>query len=319
MIFIIILACFVGVAFSAELTCKYQLLEHSNYIYICDPEKINPLLVTYENEPISVKGNHVASFSDANVTDITFDDPNELKFVPKKLFETFKNIRNIILIKVGLSILTTNAFTNCLNMEYITLKSNKFSVIPESFAESCVKLTSFQTGQNGIQTIHKDAFKGLINLNTLDMFGELIESLDPLTFVHTPNLKHVSMNRGKLKTLQPDLFATLSLVGLTFLYNQIETVPALKFKGVQELLYFGLSGNQINSIDPELLNSYPGNKSEFLYYFGENVCVNEYQLDGKTNPSIALQPCFDNWNNLHQPSTTFGPSNPRSHKRCKYV
>jgi Leucine-rich repeat (LRR) protein len=79
--------------------------------------------------------------------------------------------------------MTTQAFKNCLKLKNILITRNNFPVLPERFAETCSALTLLQITNNHITTIHKDALKGLINLNEIQFEKNKITMLDPLTFI----------------------------------------------------------------------------------------------------------------------------------------
>lgn len=326
MVFIAIFVCLISGVFSAEIVCKFELYDGQ---YFCRTNEGPFVSITDENEPISFTGTHVATKNDDDVSNFFMSHPHQLSFLPTQIFKTFKNLQTFELQTVGLKILKTNAFTDCLKLDTLKLQSNTFSSVPSSFAESCVNVKYLTIAGNSIQSVDKDAFKGLINLLLLDMLAQSVESLDPSTFDHTPNLKYILLRNGKLKTLHPEMFASLSLASLHLNSNEIEVVPALKFKNILDFWEIDLSNNKINSIDPEMLNSFPANHDAFVYGFENNLCVNGTFM--KQDQLIALQSCFNNWINSPSPATTTSippattttpveiTSKPLTNKRCKYV
>lgn len=200
--------------------------------------------------------------------------------------------------------------------------------------------------QNWIQSIDKDAFKGLVNLEYLTINGNNFTSVDPATFTHTPKMISLVMKNGKLLKIHADTFATLSFLDSLYLSeNEIESLPALKFGGIQSLQSINFEKNKINEIDPEILVSYPGSREHFYYLMTDNICVSgSYSM---VSQLIDWQACVNNWNNNHptssttivsssttiaHSSTTFAPSpsppppsSPKppcasciSHKTCRY-
>lgn len=117
-------------ASSAEIFCEYSKDTGS---YSCNLPANRPnILVSTENEPIVVTGNHLPMQTNDDVIRTSFAYPHNLKFVPTKFFEIFKNIQLFYMIKVKLSKMTTNAFTNCLSMELIEINDNNFPILPAS-------------------------------------------------------------------------------------------------------------------------------------------------------------------------------------------
>lgn len=230
--------------------------------------------------------------------------------------------------EVELSSVTTNAFSNCLNMESISINDNNFPDLPASFAESCVNLRVLSFYQNWIQNIHKNAFKGLANLEELTLNRNNFTFLDPATFNHTPSLNQLQVIDGKLLTIHPDLLATLSLEFVTFSQNVIESLPALKFKDINSLQAINFEKNKISSIDSKILENYPANREQFYFLLSDNVCVSgSYSLKTQLTD---WQKCYDNWNEIHPTNTTTTVNVPstkpssepcescNSHKICRY-
>jgi hypothetical protein len=286
-----------SIVFGAEIPCKYEF----NGAYSCNLKLAN-ILVTSENEPICVTGTHIATHNAGEVQQLYFASPHVLKFVPTKVFETFKNLNYFGMYQVGLTTMTTNAFKNCLKLENIYSNNNQFPTLPASFAASCVNVKMIQFFGSSVQTIHKDAFKGLANLNLLQITQHELTVLDPSTFVHTPSLSTLDLQMGKLTSIPAELFATLSLTVISITNNKITSLPAMKFKNISGLKHFNLDFNKIAEIDPNLLKNYPADRIEFNIYLNGNVCTTIW-FSNKTQIS-KLQPCFDSWIKSHPVPTT---------------
>jgi Leucine-rich repeat (LRR) protein len=301
MISALFFAVLVGGVFGAEIPCNYILTDN---IYTCDLLGAT-ISVTAQNEPITVTGTHIPSNTDDNVEKVSFFQPNVLNFVPTKLFEIFKNLREIDFSYASLNKISTNAFINCLRLEKLTFTVNNFTELPASFAEACVNLVELTFYSNSLRLIHKDAFKGLANLRSLYLSTEKFESLDPSTFVHTPKLENLDIENGNFKRIHPNLFAPLSLQYVSLYGNKIESLPALRFKDVSKLRKFYALNNQINEIDPELLKRFPADRESFDFNFNDNKCT-KIVLNPK-DQLAALKPCFDNWKKSRS-STTGKPT-----------
>jgi Leucine-rich repeat (LRR) protein len=320
--FIPILLLLVQSAFCVEFQCLYI---QAGLKYFCNLEYSSLIKFTTANEPITVSENHLDSKTNDDVGETQIHPPHIIRFVPTMIFDTFKNLKHFEMSGVQLNEMTTNAITNCMKLETIDINSNNFPTLPASFAESCVKLSTLNLFDNHISFIHKDAFKGLGALEALSLEQNTFESLDPSTFYHTPNMKRLYLNNGKLKALDSKMFADLSLTELAADHNQIKSIPALKFM----LAYFPFSDNGVTEIDPEFLKTYPGDLVIFDFSMHGNICANGHYTS-KEELSLELQPCFDNWAKSHpattstDSTTTIAPSNPQpcltcsSHKLCRF-
>ena len=297
--------------FGTNIPCSYKFTVLSGYQCILKNASIS---VTTENEPMNVTGTHIDPYTVNEVGSLYFASPQVLNFVPTKIFEIFVNLKTFGIFDVNLTTITKNAFANCLKLTGITIASNNFPVLPESFAESCVNLKFLSFHFNNIETVHKNAFKGLRNLLFLAMTGNLFEYLDPSTFIHTSQLALLNLSNGRLKTLHPDMFATLTLSGLLLSRNKIKILPALKFVNISELERVDLDLNQISAIDPDFLTFYPGDLENFELLLNENNCTDQsYYLPDQL---FMLQPCFDHFLDL---STTASPcASCSSRKICRY-
>jgi Leucine-rich repeat (LRR) protein len=300
------LAILVNFAIATNFPCKYYDGPGGYYCQL--PYDGAIISVTTENEAITVSGIHNPGKTNDDLKLFAVTTPNVMNFVPTKISESFKNIQTFQLNDVKLTTLTTNAFTNCMNLEIIFIVDNNFPVLPASFAEACVNLKELHFYQNWIQTVDKNAFKGLVNLKILQLSKNSFVSLDPLTLTHTPHLQSIEAQFNELTSIHPDLFsAQTELTLLNFYQNKIEVLSALNFGSIEPLMIFSLEMNKINAIEPAFFNGFPGKPTPISVMLVGNICTNDaFNFMSITDVSIdpRLQNCFANWNLIPKTTTT---------------
>jgi Leucine-rich repeat (LRR) protein len=204
--FIAVLLLLAQVAFGAVFKCKYT---YNDNLYSCNLEQAT-ISITEENQPITVTGTHQSSWlTNEFVNLLRFINPHVLNFVPSKVFETFKKLKRFEMIAVELTHMTTNAFTNCLDLETLSVVQNNFPVLPTSFAEACVNLRTLTLSHNNIETIEKDAFKGLGSLFQMDLMMNKIASLPALQFVGSKGPLNIHLGMNTISEVDPELITIL--------------------------------------------------------------------------------------------------------------
>ncbi|XP_067860088.1 toll-like receptor 13 [Heptranchias perlo] len=102
-----------------------------------------------------------------------------------------------------------------------------------------------------------EAVWSLPNTTThLNLTGNLIETLPPISFGHLPNLEHLRIDSNLLRSLNPVAFQ--GLTHLTFLNlsnNNMETIHKWSFNKLVNLTTLYLENNKISQLSPDVFNS----------------------------------------------------------------
>jgi hypothetical protein len=297
----------------AIFPCEFSFSNNESFCNL----PISGISVTTENEEITVTGVSVPEYSADTIKTIMIPEGNILRYVPTRLFETFRNLEKIIIAGVQLTTMTTYAFKYCLQLKELQVRDSMFIDLPASFAGACVNLKTINLHRNNITKIDKDAFKGLTNLEQLLLGGNKFTTLDPLMLKHTPNLLffEASGKNGpsELKTLDPELFAPLNKIEkIHLMMNKIEVLPALRFGSVAYLEEMDLSMNLIDAVDIQFFVNFFGDSNrQFHLRFEQNKCFSP-TYDNVQLPPISptdkeykmLEPCIINWNRLTTTTTS---------------
>jgi hypothetical protein len=309
----------VGGIFGADIFCEILLPEvkflrykiksnqlptpfQQEYEY-CQVTKVSGT-VSFPDEPISVNATQAFLYDD--IVEIVFFGPfQNFRFIPRKVFEKFPNLASFTIKSINFTEITTNAFNNCSKLKFLGIADSFFPILSAGFAETCENLSFLEFSSNTVGTIHVDAFRGLKNLRELAIAK--VDYLNPLMFIHTPKLESMSMEcSSRIKTIQPDLFSTVTLKDFWLYDSKIESLSALEFKNSSALFIIALGLNQITEIDPEFLKIFPGDREEFQLNLTGNNCTDYYYT--KQEELYMLQPCIDNWIKSHSTTTATATS-----------
>jgi Leucine-rich repeat (LRR) protein len=146
--------------------------------YTCELSNVN---VIEENQIIDIIGNHLSGRTDADVTILTVSQTSSavMNFIPRRIFETFVNLRTIDFSNVNLREINSGTFFNCAQLSRITLNNNQLQRIPARTFENCGELREIIANANQITNLEDGAFNELAKLEGLRLSDNLIENIDP--------------------------------------------------------------------------------------------------------------------------------------------
>lgn len=197
-----------------------------------------------------------------------------LEFIPKEIFQKFRNIERIVLEDVKLKAIAPGNFTGARNLVYLTLSDNH------------------------LQELEKDSFNSLGKLEFLSLRGNLISYIENGAFDGMPKLRDLKLDFNRITKLNESLFYNLpSLEKLTLNHNKLFFIPTTLFSGNLNLQFVDLSFNQLTIID---LNVFADLPDLFTIHLNKNLLVKILNTKSITN-LIRLQ-ALDLKNNtcIHQ-------------------
>ena len=185
----------------------------------------------------------------------------------------------------------------------------------------CTNIKAIQLNNAGIETLHKNAFKGLVNLVELQMRNNKISCLPPEIFQTMPNIQSLFLERNKIKAIDRTLFRNLPK--LTYIHlgeSLISYLPALDFTGTAQNRFFTLfiPGNPTVAISPDFCKIFDSRPANFEDYFDVNhvkcFLTNNAQTSGisrlncRSTMAGNLQNCYLNWTTSMNAPVTCGSS-----------
>lgn len=284
---------------AATLTCTFSGTECTNPIITA---------ITAANQPITVAG-QPETYTDTTINRFSFQSPNVMNYVPTDLFRTFPNQLFFGMNNCQLTNLVTNAFTNCNQLQTISIGSNNFSTIPAGFAQSCVNVETLLLINNKIQTIHVDAFKGLAVLQLLYLTKNSITCIPPELFSNTPIIKNIDFSINQITAIDRKTFTNLT----SLYYISLESTQ-LKYLPNFDLTNTGYSAPGFNmaigietldAIHPNLIPSLFTRLNTTIIAFQHPEtsvnfgCISQQRtvitIDNWSNLNNTLDACYANW------------------------
>lgn len=190
-----------------------------------------------------IEGVHLQGRSNADV-EVLFTMNSVLHFVPLQIFDTFLNLKQIIIHNAELTALHF-PWRNCESLTTIRFSDNNLPYIAGSIFEACSNVTTLSLLNSQIQQIDQMAFNQLYNLETLVIEQNTILSLHPDTFETVPNLQTLSLQNNNLGRIHSRLLLPLhGLTTINFNGNYIEIIEPVTFINLPLLREIHMDNNQ---------------------------------------------------------------------------
>ncbi|XP_055384923.1 protein toll [Condylostylus longicornis] len=138
-------------------------------------------------------------------------------------------------------------------IQRLQLKNVVFPKSSDDLFANSTKLQWMDLRYTHANNIHKDTFKPLVNLRTLELGGSKLEELSPGMFSSQKNLIKLNLWGNSLKTLPKAVFEGLiNLSDLDLMSNEFETFDTDSFSLLKNLSNINLSGNYLKSLPENL-------------------------------------------------------------------
>ncbi|KAH6926698.1 hypothetical protein HPB50_021213 [Hyalomma asiaticum] len=135
-------------------------------------------------------------------------------------------------------------FRGLTELRAVFLKSNSISSVSDGTFQDNVRLVKIDLSFNNIAWIGMDAFKGLVNVNILNLERNRILSLN-FSLSGLPKLEYIDASYNAILTLESGEFQNnRHLIKVTLKENNITNVQGA-FIAATGLLYLDLAGNQV--------------------------------------------------------------------------
>ena len=209
---------------------------------------ITSLICSIENkvEGLFEKINFDIQFLNYSVYKMISIQNKNIKTLPNCLFKNLE-IEILFLAKNEIEFISLNAFGAIKSIKTLDLSQNNLNSI-ETFELN--NLTKLILSKNQLSCIKKILFKGLINLDYLMLDYNLIQIIEPDSFIDLNNLKYLYLDNNKIKHIENLAFSGLNMLDtLNLSYNYLEVINQNMFSMLHNLTVLILDSNIINSID----------------------------------------------------------------------
>ena len=168
----------------------------------------------------------------------------------KEYFVTLNKLREFTMKNTLLETLPSGIFENLPYLASLTLSGNRLTLSQDiNFFGDIPSLKSLDLTNNFITNIQPTLFKGLSNLEKLDMSYNAIAMLKTGMFRSLPKLQNLKMSNNILKDVPRNAFKELtSLKKLSLASNNIRHVTYMSFNGPNLLESIRLSNNKLESL-----------------------------------------------------------------------
>ena len=172
-----------------------------------------------------------------------------------------------------------------LNIQAFSIEGNKeVEFLPENIVESFPGLIAYRVIRCSIKTVNRKHFKGLNNLERLELQGNQIDSIQGDSFKDLARLVMLALNYNKIKIIDSSWFQSLeTLRQLRIGGNQIELLDEKMFNILRNIREISLDNNKLSAVPANL--------------FRDNLKLEEIRL-GRNKIKTISPTMFDHLNNL---------------------
>ncbi|XP_018333196.1 toll-like receptor 7 isoform X1 [Agrilus planipennis] len=177
-----------------------------------------------------------------------------LKVFPTNAFQVLGNLTKLQISGHYLSELPKNAFASSISdkLVHLEITDGSLNFIPIESLQPLKKLKVLNLHNNAIQELKKNQFKGLREVEVLDLSFNNISRLDVSHVSDLIKLGWCNVSQNNLKELPRGTFARNSVLKLLNIsHNKIKKLDSNSFRGLRFLRRLYISDNEINDIGRE--------------------------------------------------------------------
>jgi hypothetical protein len=250
-----------------NLHCTYT--DHQDLGYHC---RIENARINSINDQITITGNHIGNFNDAQVQRVLFIS-SWITHIPNEIFEKFQNLRHFDAPSTNLQ--KIGELKNCRSLLKLDVSRNRLPQLTRKSIQNCNKLQSIDASFNLISDLEPGFLLKFPDLTNLNLIGNRIKELKEGSLLRANN------NPG---------------FTLSFGHNPLERLEG-SVDVEANFAYLNFQECNLLSVDPRFLDKFNGQITT-LDMRG-NRCVNTQF--GNVNSGFAsrvrelLKDCFGNF------------------------
>ncbi|XP_049870963.1 protein toll-like [Pectinophora gossypiella] len=188
---------------------------------IFKPLKKLKKLTLFSNKFSSLPQNLFKS-NDELETVVILNNDVELRELPKNLFGSLSNLKQIYIQRCGLEKIPYDVFANSAQITNISLAYNEIRSLPESTFNDQINLLELDLSHNNLKSLEPKLFSSLVRLEKLDLCYNYLVKISGTTFSPLLSLLDLNMEHNKLKTVSSYLFSNnRQRMYVSLAYNQL--------------------------------------------------------------------------------------------------
>ena len=133
-------------------------------------------------------------------------------------------------------------------IRFLDLSANFITNFPSGMIKRLNYLTRLLFRRNSIQSLDRESFEGLTNLELIDLHDNRIQDIDNRAFKDLKSLKSLDLSLNVISTVGSSLEPLTNLMKLNLSDNYITTLPFTAFRSLNRLSTLDISNNTIVDI-----------------------------------------------------------------------
>lgn len=184
------------------------------------------------------------------------------------IFKTHRTVNSLILRDLRLNNLDGLVrVPNIATVDFLSFTQNQLKKIEPNAFKGLVNLENLQLDFNQVREIAVDAFKGLARLKYLSLGHNQLQNIQVGALNGLTVLQHLDLTYNQFQQMPTDAFSNVStLTELSLDDNQLNTIQPGAFNGLIKLQRLGLSSNQLQEISADVFHGLPALRVLFLLY-----------------------------------------------------
>lgn len=270
--------------------------------------------VTQPNEIVTVSGKPTG-YVNTLTTGIDFSN-FYLKYVPTNVFSTFPAFQWLQIYNCSTTSLLTDSFTNCASLVSLAVLYGNIPYVSEGFAQTCGNIERIYLANNNIEVIDKNAFRGLVKLNMVDMKSNKITCVPSDLFQPAPLMQNIFLEKNKIAGIDRNLFRNLkSLLNVYLDDNLIKYLPKLNLaQGNLNPMGISFYRNPIVAINPDFCSTFTNRSLNYVDNINIKMNTDPGNIPclpvGSTLSQISRFNCISSANVLQSCYANYLPSMP---------
>ncbi|XP_070492483.1 protein artichoke-like [Chironomus tepperi] len=226
--------------------------------------------------------------------------------IGSEVFKGMAKMEALLIGRIGMTVLHPDLFKPLIKLNYLYIRGNLLSAIPEGCFDSLVNVRELDMGATMLPgpNIPGHLFDKLSKLLVLYMDSNHIQNINPQWFQNLNQLSELYLSRNQITELPIGVFVPIAnLRIINFNSNQVKVISRKSFGNIRNMASFTFENNLINAIDERFLRE---QYNLYYLYLRNNICISQsiYMFGPQYLP--LFEKCINNFNLIVETSTEIG-------------
>ncbi|XP_048007032.1 protein toll-like [Leguminivora glycinivorella] len=174
---------------------------------------------------------------------------NKFSSLPRNLFKSNRELETVIILNndVTLKELPKYLFGSLTNLKQVYVQRCGLMTVPYDLFVDSPNITNISLAYNNLKALPEAIFNDQINLLELDLSHNNLKDLEPKLFSSLVRLETLNLDYNNLVEISGSTFSSLlSLMYLSVEHNNLKTVSSYLFSNSKQRMYISLAYNNLN-------------------------------------------------------------------------